>query len=322
MSSIALNERGDTELTSTLNWALRIWALFYLSAQVLTSGLTPGLRGAFVGAGALIHRTLLLGNGLSQFCALLSLFLLVSLALRTVTSGRSPILGGLAAFLSAVPTTVLYHAGRGELPSKVTFFAAITASMIGLLCAIHSRTLPIFRALLSLCALSLFANTWGYFLLEHDAPLALTRGVAGLRVALAGAALLMLYLNCVRTRPAWLGAVLLIFGFLPAGAAHTVQSGVAASRTVSLVGRTVNELGGTPGDFAQAYAFCLALLMALFAAVSPRSALPVVCASLLVLSAFSAVTPASAAAVALCSYALVVLPHLRHSTNAPITTTR
>lgn len=296
-----------------LNWASRLWVMTFLVGLVVAAGLSPGLQGAFIGAGPVIKTTHLLGSHLSQFTVLLGLLLLVYLAVQTTRVSKNLFIGVGTALLGTIPAVVLYHASRETLPAMISAVSAIVSSLIVLACSAQSKSAWFVKVGALSCGVSLLASVLGYILFERDASRAAVVFTTGLSSCSSWIALGCVFFGYAKNHRPIYAALALISSIIPAAAAQSLRDGAQLDAALATLGHTLSALLGSDVDAARGYGLTLALVLTALSVISPRDKLSLVAASLLTVCAFSPITPAVCAAITLASYLLLVLPNQRNS---------
>lgn len=307
MSAIPSQSGALSEHHHKVAWACRVWVLTFVFSLVVADGLAPGLRGAFIGAGPVIGRAYLLGSYLTQFAAVLGLFLIVYLGVLATRACRSFLVGTGVALLGVIPAAVLYHAIRDPLPSMLGAVAAAIVACIVLGCATQSRAGAALRTVSVLCSAALLVRVVGYLLMEKGVSSVPIAALAHSASALSWVALALMFL-CVASKHRPLTAALVLGGsFVPAVASRAAVSFADLHRGFSILGHTTLELTPT-GTLSHSYGITLALALASLSVISRAASVPLIAGAVLVVCMFSAITPLGCAAITLCSYLLVILP--------------
>lgn len=306
-SPTAEQDGGLLPHAQLLREAVQLWSVVYVSSWLIGAGLSPAVRGAFVGAARIIRWLDLVSGSFSQLTALASLYLLVVLAIRSVQPSKNISLGVATALCGSIPAAVVFHASRGELPAAVAIFSAFFASLTAISCAFQ-RGLKAKDALILGAAgahhlLLCLALTWG-----AEGPSQVARLLALLSQLVGWGALLFVgfsYAAEQHRRP-WRTAGLLGLTILlskAAGAEHSIDPPV----WLVVLARSINRLSAFgPNSGAALVGISFSLLLYVFTVTARRAALATVIQTLLVLCCFSALTPACSAALTVCAFSTLV----------------
>lgn len=129
----------ETRVVSPIIWALQLWTVASFASLILAGGLSPALRGAFVGNDEWILRVDHAAALTSQVAAMCTTVLLIYMGLLVTRASRTLGIGIGAALLGIAPTMIVFYAHRLTLPQFHGWISAICASLSLLLCASQVR---------------------------------------------------------------------------------------------------------------------------------------------------------------------------------------
>ncbi len=282
---------------------LFFWAVLYFVSALLSLGVEPALRGAWVGLGPWIERLTPSAALLAQSAAIFSSVCMVHCVV--VPGRRTPPLGLwlTMALLALGAILVLMAAQLTPLPGVGTLLAASLASLCWFLLAIdRSRAgkrgagwFWMWFLVLTLKTLAVSDVARVVPAISIVAPVALAAFGLGASVALG--------IAFVRSsqRPAWSAAGLVATSLLLAQV-ETASGFRHTPRALLLIGRTMSELRGTPSSWIGSWHLGLTLSVALFF-LARRSA-PGALVGVLCLALLLPWSPLGAAAFALGALAL------------------
>ena len=139
------------------------WAAVWLISLLLKAGISPALRGAFVGADGFIQFSEHAGNFFSQAAAISTSTMLIILALSSLRAGSKLMLRLLLLLTASLPTALLFIAQRATLPHAATGVSAICAGSVVLLGTLLSQVRGAPRWIAICCGFSLILRTLGEF---------------------------------------------------------------------------------------------------------------------------------------------------------------
>lgn len=292
-----------------LVWGLQLWSFSALLSLTLAGGVSPALRGAFVGADAWILRVDHAGQLTSQVAAITTTLLLVQLGVMAISAARSPWFGLSAALSGAVPTFLLFFAYKATMPGVFTWISAVATALTLLLCALITGTRHRLHKVTLLSGLAILGVALSHF----EAPskwLPLTVPLGRGLTVVAGAACLALHFSLVhalsRKRlwfPVALGGAAVLLG-----ASANAATRPDVSEVLVVVGRAVTALSPTDiwGE-AGPYLFSLAYLSAFSCLFVRQGSLSVVVSSWIALGTVIVTTPLICGWLTLCAFATVLL---------------
>ncbi len=255
---------------SPLIWGLQLWALSALLSVTLAGGLSPALRGAFVGADTWILRVDHAGQLATQAAAITTTLLIVQLGVTAVSAARSPWFGFSAALMGTVPTFLLFFAYKAPLPGVLTWISTVATGVTLTLCAgiavssPHLRFIVLTSGLATLAAALSTAEISGGW---EELAFSIGQGLRVLfGVACLGLSLWDHFLH--HKKKPWVPALLLGFSLL-LGATTSAARAPDASGAVLVMGRSIDALAsggvwGGAGPFLISLAY-LTVFGALFA---------------------------------------------------------
>lgn len=291
---------------------IRIWALLYFLSALFAVGVTPALRGTWVGIDRWIERLDQFTSLTSQATAVLTTLLLVHFAQVTVRTVRPLPLVLLAALLGAVPALFLIAAQKLALPSAAHLLTGGASSALLLLAFLRERsTLSPPRVLLLLALLVCGAKTLTQYWFSITSPtkwLVLFLAIGFCASLLLTALTWWLYARGSESKR--------LFTVIAAGLTVLLARTVEASSFrgvadwIVLTGRSLIELRGPAAFPAPGVVTLLlagTLLAGLWVTLSSRDLLAHLAAAL-ALSAFLPLSPLVVAAFALSGFALFRTP--------------
>lgn len=284
------------------------WSIICLLSLVLAGGLSPAMRGAFVGNEPWIVRIDLWGANASQLAAIVTMLLLVHFALTAVRVARSKLLSLGAALLACVPAIFLLLAQKHPLPHVHSWRAALCAALVLLLCSQIARARPRAKYLALLSGIALLSSSLTAAQATAASRPALSQLLLATEATCCWCAVALLVLTQVwglRRRPV-VATGILGFALLLAQTASAASLD-GASTGLLLVGRAVTELSpyGTLGTAAP-LALSLVLASTLASLFDQRKGDALTC-SFFALGVIVPATPLVISWLSLCAFYLVVL---------------
>lgn len=292
-----------------LVWAIQLWVVATATSLLLAVGLSGALRGAYVGAESIISKVDHAAALTSQVAALATTLLLIYAGFMSARAAKSFSLGVGAAVLGAVPTLMVFYAHRFAMPQIYTWFSAVCAASVLVLCATQIRTKSAVRSLIAFGGLALASATLRTFPLgETESPVLVQIG-ATLQVFFSWCIVVSaIAFHLLTPTPKALRASILIgvTVLLAATAAAAAEPG--ASPWVLLTGRALFELTetGVMGK-SGSLAFSGTLTALLSALLSRQGSLTQVICALLALCVVSPLSPLTIATMTLCGYFAVIV---------------
>ncbi len=194
MSQKTPNSPDNSSLTSLVDagstaWAVPLWITSVLSALFLTMGLSVGLRGAYIGSGKAIYATDFVASVSSQISAILTIFLLVQLGLRSLSYFKSLTVGAVTLLVTLVVCFELILAHRLELPEVFISWSMLASGIVVLLAATYSSMKGQSKLGLLLSGLSMLLGFLGTSVAQQHSASVLSGLVSGLQSACLSALL-------------------------------------------------------------------------------------------------------------------------------------
>lgn len=248
--------------------ALPTWMLSFSVSLILSRGIQPALRGAFVGAGRYIPTADHAADLTAQVTGILTSLLLIHLGLRVPRLVRSVALGVTTIVLTMLVVLPLYTAHRLVLPSWATGMVTLVAGLIGGLLSLSACGQRHLRMTLALTGVALASSGLELVFAQGTSPL--QEFVLGLRLLSSVLALGWLTGSRLpRAQPlreaAVLGSALLLY-LLGRSASADISPWMA------LVSRTTAELMTGAGTLAfLQWGWCWAFLAFMTDLAHPRS---------------------------------------------------
>ncbi len=288
------------------------WMLTWLAGLFLKAGVSPALRGAFVGADRFIRWSETAGNFFSQVTAVSTSTLLIVLSLASLRVDSKLVLRLVVALCASLPTAIVLLAQRSTLPYFATSLAAVSTGLVLLLGTLLSSRRDAMTWILLLCGLAVMGQGGKQFLTGFVLSEDLSKIGQHFSIYASGAATFVALLHLSgRRRP--LKSALILGGGVLLGLA-SAHHGTITSPTLFVIGKSLAEITQSASDGANSAWLFSTVLLLLVANLSLGFRHPekmiVTC---VLLAAHAQLTPLTAGVIALGGVVLVLV----HGTKTP-----